>query len=145
MFAELRSAVRDVCAARDAEAARARAVHCENLVRNAAGFWTGIVGGGLSVPALAWAGYTDPVKTGKNSIAVAAIGSGVFACYHAPRVSTGYPWMSLIVPCGCGAWIEVDLRSAHDVLGALDQVADGAMSASCHHPGRPRRTRTAAA
>lgn len=132
VLAELRSAVRDECAHRDAEAGRARQAHCDHLAHNAAQFWTGLTGGNLNAPALAWIGYTDPATTGKNSMAVAAIGSGVAACYRTPR-GTRRPAVSLIVPCGCGAWTEEEVRSAHTLLKTLDQVADGARFDSCYH------------
>lgn len=145
VFAELRSTVRDACAARDAEEAAARAQHCDIVAIEAARSWLDAMNlRDCGTPALAWVGYTDPDVCGKNSIAVAAIGAGVFACFHAPG-GTRAPWFTLIVPCRCGAWASVELASLHALLDVLDQVAAGAFIEDCHSFARHRRMRAEAA
>lgn len=133
VFAELRFTVQEVCADHDAEKAAARARHCDSVAIEAAQSWLDRMRlRNAGTPALAWVGYTDPITCGKNSIAVAAIGAGVFACFHAPGY-TRSGWFSLITPCPCGAWAETEVASAHAVRDVLDQVAAGDVIESCHN------------
>lgn len=135
-FAALRSAVRQACTALDAEAAAERDRHCDQVATLAGRYWTdAIVCGHPHAPALDWVGYTDPDNCGKDSMAVAAIGNGVFARYHVPGGSRS-PWMALIVPCACGRWAESGIRSPHELATMLDLVAAGAIVPSC--PDLPR-------
>ncbi len=133
-FEALRSTVRAACAALDAEAAATRTRHCDQVATLAARYWTdAITCGHPAAPTLRWVGYTDPNNPGENSLAVAAIGNGMFARYHVPGGSRS-PWMALITPCACGRWVESGIRSPRDVVAVLDLVAAGAILPSCPDP-----------